>query len=124
MPSFPPQPQVEYYEFHDKYSFVGRLQNTTGAIERLVDDALLAQQQRQADEEKEAAEVEMALEAEAIGDYQPPKIPEPERKKRKRKKEEEQEEEETETEAEARKAGDMENRIAAADGESEEGSGS
>ena len=35
-----------------------------------------------------------------------------------------QEEEETETEAEARKAGDMENRRAAADGESEEGSGS
>ena len=45
---------VEYYEFHDKYSYVGKLEDTTGNIDALV---------------------ELALETEAVGDYNPPKVP-------------------------------------------------
>jgi cytochrome b involved in lipid metabolism len=36
---------VEYYELHDKYKFVGLLQNVTGAIDDLVEQALQAEEE-------------------------------------------------------------------------------
>lgn len=46
---------VEYYALHDKYAFVGTLHDTSGDLDALV---------------------EMALEAEAAGDYASPAVPE------------------------------------------------
>jgi hypothetical protein len=54
---------MEFYELHDKYKFVGSLQDTSGAI-----DALVAK-------EIEAAEIELAQETEAVGDFTPPLVP-------------------------------------------------
>jgi len=49
---------LEFYELHDKYKFVGVLQNTSGAIDDLV-----------------AAQIELAEEVEAVGDFTPPAVP-------------------------------------------------
>lgn len=46
---------IEYYALHDKYTFVGTLHDTSGDLDALV---------------------EMALEAEATGDYSSPPVPE------------------------------------------------
>jgi hypothetical protein len=46
---------IEYYSLHDKYTFVGTLHDTNGDLDALV---------------------EMAMEAEAAGDYESPAVPE------------------------------------------------
>jgi len=46
---------IEYYALHDKYTFVGTLHDTSGDLDALV---------------------EMAMEAEAAGDYSSPPVPE------------------------------------------------